>query len=1225
MSKNTSETTSRNLLVIKASAGSGKTYTLALKYIQYLLFTTSDGGKTLKPRRAAGDKRLLNAHRQMLAITFTNKATDEMKQRIVKELYCLSREGVESDYLETFMKRSGLDEGAVRELARQALNELLFDYSNFNVSTIDSFFQTILRNFARELDRDFNYDIQIDESYAVRVAVHNFLLALGREGMPSQVNDWVKEYQRHMIQRDEDKKKWKFFDEKNTLNDFAGVLSSEAFRSAMPAVRSYLGHVDENGDFQCDFSKIRQFKKVVRQAGESIDDLAMPLLQELHDTLDPHDGHLRYTLKNWYAKDNIEPLTDTLKDADEDKVASQFKTHYHPGNDVITHIVQLLKRYYSLDDAKEFFKRVEDNLGLLGMLAMIDLFIERFRHENNSILISDTNELISTVLKSGSDFVYERVGTTISHFMIDEFQDTSTKQYENFKALLEESLANNNFNMLIGDAKQSIYRFRNADPTVFREKVGMDFRDDITDGLSDEERPNPGEPTSTNYRSSRNIIEFNNNLFKYIQECFPDNPVVSDTFRDVKQAMSPRIDEKKVPGYVRVLTGKYKGLLDDPVIKGAVLPEDETGGDKDIDVLTALPGYLLRLHERFDWRRMGILTYTRNQGKQVVERILKYNQQSQGEAINIISGESLLLSNSPMIRRIIAMLRFIDITQFSAGEDDADDDVIVDDPTRKMLERMDRKRASDQRMYAGLSRFIADISANPDADAVATGRILAASMDAVNATATAGEADEDTFARMLAELLPPAGELTSLVSIVETIIAHFKRQAANQADVDRETAFLLAFQDTVLEFCSQRNGGSVREFLKFWDEKKDSLAVRSSNNGDAINIMTIHAAKGLEFECVIIPFANWEVDDNSQEKTLWIPDKAFVDVLQSLAPDVDGFTPDIVPPLVHVSKSNLYGIDRGGALHGAAHDFVADHYSEVLIDNLNKTYVAMTRPRSELHAFCRVTTETKNSNSKTIKLTSLLTRFAQEQMTPILDGAGEKTGWYEQGTISTREEIDSKRSEEEKTTIKKTFDSYTVNDIPLELRVRVDHASSSSIDAGLRLHSLLSRIGDCNDVDRVISQGIKHGVISNNAGDPCSIDSVMRHVVAPIKAADSRVAAWFDPANRIYSERTITSPAEEEKEQKEQKKPKKQKAGTQKKKTDPDGIENLRPDRIIRRPDGQILVIDYKSGQRKDKSYLDKLNQYMDKLRLIFPGAPIAGRIWYVTHDLILDENGSEL
>ena len=133
----------RNMLVMKASAGSGKTYNLALQYIKHLLFTTDETGRLI-PRRGSGDDRILNAHRLLLAITFTNKATDQMKGRIVDELYNLASVGKKSKYLQGFMNESGLPESRVRKLARMALNELMLDYSNFNVSTIDSFFQSIL-------------------------------------------------------------------------------------------------------------------------------------------------------------------------------------------------------------------------------------------------------------------------------------------------------------------------------------------------------------------------------------------------------------------------------------------------------------------------------------------------------------------------------------------------------------------------------------------------------------------------------------------------------------------------------------------------------------------------------------------------------------------------------------------------------------------------------------------------------------------------------------------------------------------------------------------------------------------------------------------------------------------------------------------------------------------------------------------------------------------------
>jgi ATP-dependent exoDNAse (exonuclease V) beta subunit len=153
---------------------------------------------------------------------------------------------------------------------------------------------------------------------------------------------------------------------------------------------------------------------------------------------------------------------------------------------------------------------------------------------------------------------------------------------------------------------------------------------------------------------------------------------------------------------------------------------------------------------------------------------------------------------------------------------------------------------------------------------------------------------------------------------------------------------------------------------------------------------------------------------------------------------------------------------------------------------------------------------------------------------------------------------------------------------------------------------VLSRITDSRDVDRVIADALKHGVITRDADDPCGIDNVNALVREPIMAGKGAVATWFDPANKVYSERTITS------------------AGSSL--WDDGGIENLRPDRIVRRPDGQILVIDYKTGdQRRDKKYCGQVQRYIDKLRVIFPGTPIAGRVWYTTLGVIVNERGQAL
>lgn len=1176
----------RNLLVIKASAGSGKTFNLALQYIRLLLFTTDGYGKTI-PRRKPGMSGILNVHRQLLAITFTNKATDEMKKRIVNELYCLSQEGMKSDYLKVLMGESGLDEPSLRTLARQALHELLFDYSNFNVSTIDSFFQVILRNFARELDRDFNYDIQLEEVYAVRVALHHFLLSLGQDGKPSQVDLWVKDYLRHMTHGDANKRRWKFFDDGGELLEFAKQINNELFRSHMEEIRNYLGCVDENKEFKSDFKLIREFKKHMHQVVESLEAELQQVGEELLDELRQVAGGLKGNSALLNALNAGGIKTKSLQGADETKIASQFKKDAVIEPERIARITRLVARNFDLQPLMTFFKSVESSLGLLGMLAMIDVFLERFRHETNSILIGDTNDLIGVVLESGSDFVYERVGTTISHFMIDEFQDTSTKQYENFSGLLRESLANNNFNMLIGDAKQSIYRFRNADPAVFRDKVGEDFADDIN-----EPKVKPGEPQSINFRSSPNIIGFNNLLFEYVSTCYPQVPAVGKTYQDVRQGMPPNIKEEKVPGYVRVLTGNYKLLLDDEFISNIFRQEGRAIEEgQSLDALDVLPAYLMQLHQRFDWCRMGILVNSNKHGNQVVERILEYNRTAP-EPINIISGDSLLLCNSSVVRRIIALLRFIDINNYAAQED-ADDDSPLDKAEQRMMD----KRLSDQRMYVGLSNFIQAISSHPGSSPQENGRLLDSSLADDAATAADGRSSATL---LLEQLLPSGNELTTLVSIVENIIAYFKRDQMSHDDVDREAAFLLAFQDAVLQFSSMRNGGSVREFLKFWDEKKDKLTVNASATTDAINIMTIHKAKGLEFDCVVIPFANWELNGNSQERSYWMPGDAFTDVMSTLAPSAPQYDKAIVPPLLNVPKAPLVDAFEKGMLTGQARDFVEEQLTAVVLDNLNKTYVAMTRPRTELHMF---TDGGKNNDLK-----PLLQLFCDScgDITPVTGADGQPKGWFEYGEISSREAIDAKRPVHQVTSQQVAMERYPVNDIPLQVKVRLEHASSASIDAGIRLHSLLSRINDRDDVEQVIDQAVRHGSVTLDPEDICNLDNVKKHVLEPIMADGSRVAAWFDPQNIVYSERTVTTVVPPSL-------------------WNEDGIENLRPDRIIRRPDGQILVIDYKTGKRDDKNYLRKLNSYIDRLRRVFPDAPVAGRIWYTHLDLILDENGQEI
>ena len=1222
----------KNLKVIKASAGSGKTYQLALEYIKQLLFAPGTGGK-LQPRRdlkAPGGK-AVNAHRKILAITFTKKATGEMKDRIIQELHMLSRPGGKSKYLNEYKAQSGLNEDQVRLLARLALQELLFDYSNFNVSTIDSFFQGILRNFARELDRDFSYELELEEDYAMRVAVHNFLLSLGRHGKVTKMEQWVKQYQWEMAHSEPDKARWKFFDDGGDLFDFARKMTSETFRTRMDDIRKYL-KTHENAGRASDFSNIDGFQKYITGLIRDLETKKTANLEQLRNALASLSANLwtRRTFANWYndnqgkKADELTDLPDNWKDKYQSSIASQF-SKIKLSDQQINQLTDLVRTHYNYAVLVSLFKHINKRLGLLGMLAAIDHHLEQYRHDTNCILIGDTNELIGAVLESGSEFVYERVGTTISNFMIDEFQDTSAKQYENFKSLIKESLAYGRFNMLIGDAKQSIYRFRNADPTVFRELVENDFSENIDRGATDK---------STNYRSSRHIVEFNNALFVNMRNNYRDYSTVVNTYKDVEQNLPDNVDKDKVPGYVRVNIGNYERLLDDKVIADAAAKEDKDCNETDT-LLKALPGYLLRLHERFDWRQIGILVNTRTDGGKVVESILKYNKNADADKqINIISGESLLLSNSPVICRIIAMLRFIDICYFSAGEEaDAYDEGTCIIP--EWQKRMGKRLKSDQRLYSALGAFIKETAEVDHNDAEANGQILLQCFEQIDQAVATQDQSAVSYEQLVKDMLPGEGELTTLVSIVENIIGRFKADECNGGTIDREAAFLLAFQDVVKDFCAKRNGGTVREFLKFWDAKKEKLSVPDADNGDSINIMTIHKSKGLEFDCVVIPYAKWELSTNPKETEYWMPKEALIDMLKPFG--INGDQEKLVPPLVNVNKSCLEWMLKAGTLDGEARDFVSAQVSDTMIDNLNKTYVAFTRAGIELHIFAPYK-EPKNNKKdsptgiyKTV--VDLLRAFSAEfsGMMPVPVADGSVISWYEMGKISTKQEIealknkqaDAAAGDKEDTTPvaqvkQEVVNTYHVTKMPGQVIVKVENASSSSIAAGKRLHGLLSRIGNSNDVDRVIRDAVKHGSITANPDDACNIDFVNEHVVKPIKDADGMIGKWFDPENKVYAERTVTTANHSAE------------GGSD--------IENLRPDRIIRRPDGTWIVIDYKSGELsvEDKDnpgqYIDftgkyclQVRRYIERLRATGLVDPVVGRIWFIKHNTVLDEWGKQL
>lgn len=516
------------LLVYKASAGSGKTFTLAVEYIKLLI---------LNPR----------AYRQILAVTFTNKATAEMKERILSQLYGIQTGDKDSEaYLNRVKDETGKTEQEIQEAAHIALSYMLHDYSRFRVETIDSFFQSVMRNLARELELSPNLDIALNNAEVLSDAVDSMIEKLGPT---SPVLAWLLDY---IDERIADDKRWNVSDE---VKNFGRNIFDEGYIEKGEELRQSLRTPDT----------IKEYRKQLKALETEVLEQMKGFYDQFEGELDGHALNAD-DLKNgsrgigsYFRKLNNGILANDIRNVTVEKSledAKNWATKTSPRcADIIalasSSLMQILK------DAEEL--RSKNNLLLnscrlslqhlnkVQLLANIDEEVRQLNHDNNRFLLSDTNALLHRLVKDGdSSFVFEKIGTNIRNVMIDEFQDTSRMQWGNFKLLLLEGLSQGADSLIVGDVKQSIYRWRNGDWGILN-------------GLNDhiEHFPIQVKTLATNRRSETNVIRFNNDLFTaaadylnsvYKEQLGKDCEELQKAYQDVEQE-SPKSTEK---GFVKV-------------------------------------------------------------------------------------------------------------------------------------------------------------------------------------------------------------------------------------------------------------------------------------------------------------------------------------------------------------------------------------------------------------------------------------------------------------------------------------------------------------------------------------------------------------------------------------------------------------------------------------------------------------------------------------------------
>ena len=1144
----------------RASAGSGKTYTLTKIYIRNFL-----AKKVNNRYRLRTEPEMRAVHGRILAITFTNKATNEMKQRIVTALANLaglySQDDEKIDYLSDFIEEFSATKEQVQQAALLGLNILLHGYSDFQISTIDAFFQSILRTLAVETDRNESYQIELDDKYLSQVGVDMTLSEVndntGRK--KSYAKFWIQSLILDMLR---DGEGWNPFKKSKhglyaELVNFTNLFHSEVFKENVEA--ELMEYLTSDVDYMKVYSKLKKSHKDCHEEyKEAYSESRTAILEMLKNEGCDFNSLNSKNYGGLWRRQSDSDFSDvpigkvkfgfgssimSLEGVDEKDVVVLLKD-YKEKADALQGLAYMLCEHRDLmlewEILDRFWSATNGKLYYLGLIKSIKENIRQFREENNMIPLSETNRILQGIInEDDAPFIYERVGTYINYYLIDEFQDTSRLQWSNLCPLVSESLSHEEDydNLIIGDVKQSIYRFRNAEPMLIQNDVPERFDCEIRGESVDE---------NTNWRSNREIVKFNNSFFHGIAHTL-------DCERGADKSDSTRL---KISSLYSNAIQKIKNIDKPGYVEVNFMGHNANAYDEMGDLVHRL------LDKGYAQKDIAFLVSDGDHGVALIDALMAYNadEKNAGKTpISVISEESLKISSSSAVKLVVAVLQLIVKGNAKKG-------VKTDDRRQSKVE-MDEFISSYNYIYCN----------NPD----------------LSATEIIERYFSDDSNINVSDLLKDV-HTVALPALVENIIIKVVPEKLRQSDV----AFLAAFQDEVLEYC-QMYPADIASFVRWWNDtgaKKSSIS--SPEDTDAVQIMTIHKSKGLEFKCVIIPYADWSLDV-TKPSTIWVRPKLPDNV------EISGMPPYLPIGMNNALKDTLYNDDY-------EHEF-----DRIVVDQLNKTYVAFTRAVNELYIYAQSTKKAESTligdylkrivpqmyDTKLLDPSEI--EFTVKENDIIIDDSGELFT-YRMGGVTPEDVRKFKdKSNESESDDKEKIADYHVNtktellvtdsekDTEDDNEVRSDNAaereSKESRRRGRLLHSIMEQVIVADDLPAAIRRMKIAGRLKGNDAD--EVEAFLK-----AKMADEKVAKWFDKDLDVITERTILCSDD----------------------------KNRRPDRIVVSKEGDLEVIDYKFGEQLNDNYnTQQVRRYIKLLREIKAedGSPkyrsVRGYLWYVSLGVI--------
>ena len=1108
-----------HLTVYRASAGSGKTFTLAVEYISLLVKDPEN-------------------YQHILAVTFTNKATQEMKMRILSQLYGIANSLQSSQqYFNKVKEKTNMPDAVIRNNARAALTLLIHRYNNFRILTIDAFFQQVLRNLAHELGQTANLRVDLNNEEITEKAVDQMIESL-EKGQP--VLQWISTYINNSI---EDDNGWNII---GKIKTFGTNIFKDFYKAHEANLKEQLSNAD---DFKAYETTLRKRRNDIRKTFNS---KARSILNEIKNANLDIPSNYRSGLYKYLTDSAIAPLTNkplkagVLKANESPQNWTSSKCAKADKQQIQTLAAEVLSAQlseliaYNNDNWNEFqsIQLTLSHLSELRLLHAIVDAVDNLTKDTNRFMLSNTQALLKELIAdSDTPFIFERIGARLKHVMIDEFQDTSTIQWQNFQVLLANCMAQElSQNLIVGDIKQSVYRWRqgdwgilnNIEKSFAHQKIRLETLD-------------------YNYRSEKRIIDFNNAFWEQCvantaKEVAQDDAekakIVQKAYEDVAQKTHKTTEN----GFVKISLYPSKSM------KEAVLEE----------LIETIKELFSNGYGGKNQSKIAILVRSKSNIQDIVNALL----QSFGNEINIVSDEAFRLDASLSVNIIVSAMHLLTHP----------DDVLTRGKLVKLYnQEVLKKPLTDTDLLVSINE-----SNNIDTKNI-------------DKKERRKLATEQQMAKLNSHLPPEYvtnRELLLGLPIVDLVDKLFMLFGLDQ--LEGQSSYICTLYDTLNDFLKDHTA-DIDDFINEWENSLSSKTIQSDEI-EGIRIMTIHKSKGLEFDNVIIPFCNWEME---KKGTLWCETKNKPAPYNKLP---------LLP--IDFSRDKLIGTVFED-------DYKEEHFQNI-VDNLNLLYVAFTRASKNLFVFGLRQGKTTLDNiakgtppgNRSYAIELALRQVSEQLQGSSLsfpDDIGSEIH-FEYGTLAPETHEKEHAVADNPFLIKPDKHIVSIATYPQAATFKqsnksIEFVKGEDIDPSDRtryikignvLHQLFSTIYTTADIPARLNELEQQGIIYND-----EITSAQLRTRIEDAITNPQVQEWFSKRWQLYNECTILEYNK-----------------------DTNEMEEHRPDRVM--TDGkEFVVVDFKFGKEREE-YKKQVQQYMEIL-IRMGHKKVSGYLWYVVKNNVVE------